>query len=211
MSTGANIRRLREQRGLTQEQLGKMVDVSRSTITQWERGWTTPRMGNVQLLAGALGVSTADIIADELPPSNAIKPTTAKPAYAPLLGRVHAGKAQEPDVLQDAVPVPYEIIKRHPQGYFLQVEGDCMDKVYPEGCYILIDPEQCPSNGSIAVVSIDGADYVMRRLYRGANTLILSPDSHNAEYEDMIFAATTEHTVEFHGTVVWFQASKELE
>lgn len=211
MSTGANIRRLREQRGLTQEQLGKMVDVSRSTITQWERGWTTPRVGNVQLLAGALGVSTADIIADELPPSNAIKPATPKPAYAPLLGRVHAGKAQEPDVLQDAVPVPYEIIKRHPQGYFLQVEGDCMDNVYPEGCYILIDPEQRPSNGSIAVVSIDGADYVMRRLYRGANTLILSPDSHNAEHEDMVFGAATEHTVEFHGTVVWFQSSKELE
>ena len=211
MSTGANIRRLREQRGLTQEQLGKMVDVSRSTITQWERGWTTPRMGNVQLLAGALGVSAADIIADELPPSNAIKPATPKPAYAPLLGRVHAGEAQEPDVLQDAVPVPYEIIKRHPQGYFLQVEGDCMDNVYPEGCYILIDPEQRPSNGSIAVVSIDGADYVMRRLYRGANTLILSPDSHNADHEDMVFAATTEHTVEFHGTVVWFQSSKEME
>lgn len=211
MSTGANIKRLREQHGLTQEQLGKMVDVSRSTITQWERGWTTPRMGNVQLLAGALGVSTADIIVDEFPPSNAIKPTTAKPAYAPLLGRVHAGKAQEPNVLQDAVPVPYEIIKRHPQGYFLQVEGDCMDNVYPEGCYILIDPEQRPSNGSIAVVSIDGADYVMRRLYRGANTLILSPDSHNAEHEDMVFAAATEHTVEFHGTVVWFQSSKELE
>ena len=211
MSTGANIKRLREQRGLTQEELGKMIDVSRSTITQWERGWTTPRMGNVQLLAGALGVSTADIIADELPPSNAIKPATAKPAYAPLLGRVHAGKAQEPDVLQDAVPVPYEIIKRHPQGYFLQVEGDCMDNVYPEGCYILIDPEQCPSNGSIAVVSIDGADYVMRRLYRGANTLILSPDSSNAEHVDMVFAATTEHTVEFHGTVVWFQSSKEME
>ena len=211
MSTGSNIKRLREQHGLTQEQLGKMVDVSRSTITQWERGWTTPRMGNVQLLAGALGVSTADIIADELPPSNAIKPATAKPAYAPLLGRVHAGEAQEPDVLQDAIPVPYEIIKRHPQGYFLQVEGDCMDNVYPEGCYILIDPEQRPSNGSIAVVSIDGADYVMRRLYRGANTLILSPDSHNAEHEDMVFTAADEHTVEFHGTVVWFQSSKEME
>ena len=211
MSTGANIRRLREQRGLTQEQLGKMVDVSRSTITQWERGWTTPRMGNVQLLAGALGVSTADIIADELPPSNAIKPATAKPAYAPLLGRVHAGEAQEPDVLHDAIPVPNEIIKRHPQGYFLQVEGDCMDNVYPDGCYILIDPEKSPSNGSIAVVSIDGADYVMRRLYRGANTLILSPDSHNDEYEDMVFSAATEHTVEFHGTVVWFQSSKEME
>ena len=86
-----------------------------------------------------------------------------------------------------------------------------MDNVYPEGCYILIDPEQRPSNGSIAVVSIDGADYVMRRLYRGANTLILSPDSHNAKHEDIIFSSTAEHTVEFHGTVVWFQSSKELE
>lgn len=211
MSTGANIRRLREQRNLTQDELGNMVGVSRSTITQWERGWTTPRMGNIQILAGIFGVTTADIIADEPSPTNAIKPTTAQPAYAPLLGRVHAGEAQEPDVLQDAIPVPYEIIKHHPQGYFLQVEGDCMDNVYPEGCYILIDPEQRPSNGSIAVVSIDGADYVMRRLYRGANTLILSPDSHNAEYEDIIFSSTAEHTVEFHGTVVWFQSSKELE
>ena len=113
--------------------------------------------------------------------------------------------------MQDAIPVPYEIIKRHPQGYFLQVEGDCMDNVYPEGCYILIDPEQRPSNGSIAVVSIDGADYVMRRLYRGANTLILSPDSHNDEHEDMVFTSADEHTVEFHGTVVWFQSSKEME
>lgn len=211
MSTGANIRRLRKQRKLTQDQLGDMVGVSRSTITQWERGWTTPRMGNVQILAGIFGVTTADIIADDQPPANAVKPTTAKPAYAPLLGRVHAGEAQEPDVLQDEIPVPYEIIKRHPQGYFLQVEGDCMDNVYPEGCYILIDPEQRPSNGSIAVVSIDGADYVMRRLYRGANTLILSPDSHNAEHEDMVFTAADEHTVEFHGTVVWFQSSKEME
>lgn len=211
MSTGANIRRLREQRNLTQDELGNMVGVSRSTITQWERGWTTPRMGNIQILAGIFGVTTADIIADEPSPANAIKPTTATPAYAPLLGRVHAGEAQEPDVLQDAIPVPYEIIKRHPQGYFLQVEGDCMDNVYPDGCYILIDPEQRPSNGSIAVVSIDGADYVMRRLYRGANTLILSPDSHNAEHEDMVFTAADEHTVEFHGTVVWFQSSKEME
>lgn len=211
MSTGANIRRLREQRNLTQDELGNMVGVSRSTITQWERGWTTPRMGNIQILAGIFGVTTADIIADEPSPTNAIKPTTAQPAYAPLLGRVHAGQAQEPDVLQDAIPVPYEIIKHHPQGYFLQVEGDCMDNVYPEGCYILIDPEQRPSNGSIAVVSIDGADYVMRRLYRGANTLILSPDSHNAKHEDIIFSSTAEHTVEFHGTVVWFQSSKELE
>lgn len=217
MGIKENIVELRKREKLTQEEFAKIVGVSRGAVAQWESGFSEPRMGAIQKMADHFGISKSDIIEDGgmfgkfTMVNGAIKPTTAKPAYAPLLGRVHAGKAQEPDVLQDAVPVPYEIIKRHPQGYFLQVEGDCMDKVYPEGCYILIDPEQCPSNGSIAVVSIDGADYVMRRLYRGANTLILSPDSHNADHEDMVFGAATEHTVEFHGTVVWFQSSKEME
>lgn len=86
-----------------------------------------------------------------------------------------------------------------------------MSRVYPEGCHILIDPEQEPQNGSIAVVSIDGADYVMRRLYRGATTLVLSPDSWDDGFEDIVIKDTDEHTVEFHGTVVWFQSSKEME
>lgn len=217
MGIRENIIELRKRKNITQEELAKIAGVTRAAVSQWEGGFSEPRMGSIQNIADHFGISKSDIIEDGgmfgkfTMVNGAIKPTTAKPAYAPLLGRVHAGKAQEPDVLQSAVPVPYEIIKRHPQGYFLQVEGDCMDNVYPEGCYILIDPEQRPSNGSIAVVSIDGADYVMRRLYRGANTLILSPDSSNAEHEDMVFAATTEHTVEFHGTVVWFQSSKEME
>lgn len=206
---------------MTPEGLARIAGVTKATISRWRTGSTEAiRPKTLNRICEALELEPDDILSDQNGlaakehgriPNGAIKPTTPQPAYAPLLGRVHAGEAQEPDVLQDAIPVPYEIIKRHPQGYFLQVEGDCMDNVYPEGCYILIDPEQRPSNGSIAVVSIDGADYVMRRLYRGANTLILSPDSHNAEHEDMVFAAATEHTVEFHGTVVWFQSSKEME
>ena len=206
---------------MTPEGLARIAGVTKATISRWRTGSTEAiRPKTLNRICEALELEPDDIVSDQnglaanehgRVPDGAIKPCASEPAYAPLLGRVHAGKAQEPDVLQDAIPVPYEIIHRHPQGYFLQVEGDCMDNVYPEGCYILIDPEQRPSNGSIAVVSIDGADYVMRRLYRGANTLILSPDSHNAEHEDMVFAATTEHTVEFHGTVVWFQASKEKE
>lgn len=203
------------------EGLARIAGVTTATISRWRTGSTEAiRPKTLNRICEALELEPDDITSDQnglaakehgRVPDGAIKPYASEPAYAPLLGRVHAGEAQEPDVLQDAIPVPYEIIKRHPQGYFLQVEGDCMDNVYPEGCYILIDPEQRPSNGSIAVVSIDGADYVMRRLYRGANTLILSPDSHNAEHEDMVFNAADEHTVEFHGTVVWFQSSKEME
>lgn len=86
-----------------------------------------------------------------------------------------------------------------------------MDKVYPEGCLILVDPEREPSNGSIAAVSIDGHDAVMRRLLRTPSTMVLSPESFNGEHEDIIITADSGHTVQLIGTVVWFQASKEME
>lgn len=212
MSINSNIKQLREGAGLTQEQLAEKVGVARSTVTQWENGWSNPRMGMVRKLAGIFGVSTADIVYEsESIPENAKKPAIPKPAYAPLLGRVHAGDAQEPEILEDKIPVPFEVHERHPNAYFLQVEGNCMSRVYPEGCYILIDPDRSPQNGSVAVVSIDGADYVMRRMYRGASTLVLSPESWDEGYEDIVVTTADERTVEFHGTVVWFQPSEEME
>ena len=114
-------------------------------------------------------------------------------------------------MLDERISLPYEVWERHRDGYFLQVEGNCMSKVYPEGSYILIDPQARPANGSIAVVSIDGADYVMRRLYRGASTLVLSPDSFDEGYTDIVIADPEAHTVEFVGVVVWYQAAEEME
>lgn len=168
-------------------------------------------MGAVEDLATFFGVPKGEIIDDETKRvPGAITPTEPRKACLPLLGKVHAGDAQEPQVLDERISLPYEVWERHRDGYFLQVEGQCMSKIYPEGSYILIDPMQRPVNGSIAVVSIDGADYVMRRLYKGSSVLVLSPDSWEEGYDDIVIAGD-DHTVEFVGSVVWFQASGELE
>lgn len=212
MGLAENIRKFRTDADLTQAKLADLVGVTRATVTQWETGWSQPRMGAVEKLSEVLGVSMSELVDDSnikrVP--GAITPTEPRKAYLPLLGKVHAGDAQEPQVLNERISLPYEVWERHRDGYFLQVEGQCMSKIYPEGSYILIDPTQRPSNGSIAVVSIDGADYVMRRLYKGSSVLVLSPDSWEAGYEDIVIAGD-DHTVEFVGSVVWFQASGELE
>ena len=212
MGLAENIRRFRTDADLTQAKLADLVGVTRATVTQWETGWSQPRMGAVEKLSEVLGVSMSELVDDSnikrVP--GAITPTEPRKAYLPLLGKVHAGDAQEPQVFDERISLPYEVWERHRDGYFLQVEGQCMSKIYPEGSYILIDPMQRPTNGSIAVVSIDGADYVMRRLYKGSSVLVLSPDSWEAGYEDIVIAGD-DHTVEFVGSVVWFQASGELE
>lgn len=212
MAISENIKRLRLQKDWTQEQLAEKVDVTRSTVTQWETGWSQPRMGKVERLAAAFGISVAELVGGSSPlPRGAIVPGESRPAYAPLLGRVHAGDAGEPDILDERVSLPYEVRERHPDAYFLEVEGDCMDKVYPEGCYILVDPGTEPQDGSIAAVAIDGADYVMRRLHRGASSIMLSPESTNPAHEDIVVSSTDGRTVELVGTVVWFQAREEME
>ena len=214
MAIADNIKRLRLKRDWTQEHLADLVGVTRSTVTQWETGWSQPRMGAVEKLAAAFGVSVADMVDDgqrELP-RGAILPRKSKAAYAPLLGRVHAGDPQDPDVVDGPmVELPESIAEAHPRAYFLEVEGDCMDRVYPEGCLILVDPDREPQNGSIAAVSIDGADYVMRRLLRTSNTMVLAPEAFNPEHEDIVITAASGKTVELAGTVVWYQPSREME
>ncbi len=213
MSIGSSIRRIRVARDLTQEEFGKIAGVSAMAVSQWENDRAVPRMGAVQAIADHFGLNKGEIIDDEPTdlPDGAMLPSDARPAYAPLLGRVHAGDACEPDVIDDRIPIPYEVREAHPRGYFLEVEGGCMSRVYPEGCHIYIDPAQQPRNGSVAVVSIDGADYVMRRLYNTGRTVVLSPDSWDDCYEDIVITVGDGRTVEYVGTVVWFQPAEEME
>lgn len=204
---------------ITQEALARIAGVAPSSVNGWRNG-AVPRKNAIEKMCQALEITRDDIMSDEFGlaakehgrvPSGAKLPSEPRPAYAPLLGRVHAGDACEPDVIDDRIPIPYEVRSAHPDGYFLEVEGNCMSRVYPEGCHIYIDPRRQPRNGSVAVVSIDGADYVMRRLYNTGRTIVLSPDSWDDSYEDIVITGEDERTVEYVGTVVWFQPAEEME
>lgn len=223
MGIGSNIRALREKYDLTQDQLAEKLGVTRESVHRWETDKMTVRDRHISKMIELFGIEPEDIkserygLASQLSgcaptmPDGAMLPSDARPAYAPLLGRVHAGDACEPDVIDDRIPIPYEVREAHPCGYFLEVEGGCMSRVYPEGCHIYIDPAQQPRNGSVAVVSIDGADYVMRRLYNTGRTVVLSPDSWDDCYEDIVITVEDGRTVEYVGTVVWFQPAEEME
>lgn len=223
MGIGSNIRALREKYDLTQDQLAEKLGVTRESVHRWETDKMTVRDRHISKMIELFGIEPEDIkserygLASQLSgcapamPDGAMLPSDARPAYAPLLGRVHAGDACEPDVIDDRIPIPYEVREAHPRGYFLEVEGGCMSRVYPEGCHIYIDPAQQPRNGSVAVVSIDGADYVMRRLYNTGRTVVLSPDSWDDCYEDIVITVEDGRTVEYVGTVVWFQPAEEME
>ena len=59
-----NIVKLRKLTGITQQELGKIADVSRSAVSLWEMGDSEPRMGAVQNIADYFGIKKANIIED---------------------------------------------------------------------------------------------------------------------------------------------------
>lgn len=62
MSIGTNIKRYREQAGMTQAELANKMGISDKTISSWEIDRTEPKMGKVEQLARVLGCQKSDII-----------------------------------------------------------------------------------------------------------------------------------------------------
>ncbi|MGJ4802914.1 helix-turn-helix domain-containing protein [Luteimonas sp. SDU82] len=59
---GANIRRLREARGLSQERLAELAHLHRTYVSQLERCVTNISIDRLERLAQALGVPVADLL-----------------------------------------------------------------------------------------------------------------------------------------------------
>ena len=65
---GANIRRARVRRKLTQDDLAQTVHTTRQTISNYETGRSRPDVETLQRLADALGVELTELL-DEAPPA----------------------------------------------------------------------------------------------------------------------------------------------
>lgn len=66
MALGQNILNSRKKNGLSQEQLGEKVNVTRQTISNWEIEETAPNPEQLKLLSKALNVSVDDLIDNDL-------------------------------------------------------------------------------------------------------------------------------------------------
>ena len=63
---GENIRNLRKEDKMSQEQLAEKLDVSRQSVSLWENGQTTPSMDNIIAIANIFGVSTDVLLKDSV-------------------------------------------------------------------------------------------------------------------------------------------------
>lgn len=128
-------------------------------------------------------------------------------AKVPLVGSTHAGRPELPDYPDEfpLVEVPQFLLDRDPRSYGLSVDGDCMDVVCTPGMVAVVQPSVPARSGDVVVATIDGAESIMRRMTVINGDLILSPESHCKEYENIYIASTDERAVHVEH-VAYFQS-----
>lgn len=65
MNLSENLKKLRKEKNLSQEQLAKMLNVSRQAVSKWESGKTYPDIDNLILLRDIFNVTLDDLIVNE--------------------------------------------------------------------------------------------------------------------------------------------------
>lgn len=64
MTIAENIKKIREQYGLTQAELGEIAGVSDKAVSTWENGTAEPRMGAIQKIAEHFNITKGSIVDD---------------------------------------------------------------------------------------------------------------------------------------------------
>ncbi len=161
--TGVMIKRLREDKRLTQLQLAEMLKVSDKAISKWETGRGYPDISLLEPLASALGVSVIELMSgsDVMNTNRAFNMLRTKFYVCPVCGNVLLGtgeavischgiilpplEAEEPDdahqmiteKVEDEyyVTIPHEMSKKHYISFIAAVRdnGCGFIKLYPEG------------------------------------------------------------------------------
>lgn len=205
MNISAAFRRLRAKSGMTQQEIADKVGVTKVSVGQWESGKATPRPAKLQALADLFGVPVSELLGEG--PGN--QPTPSDYVTLPVAVAGHAGEFTdefEPDEVVDVPRTVWESIG-DPDAYIIRVRGHCMDRRLPDQANAVASPRTRPRNGDAVVAEYNG-ELIIRQYFRGAAVLVLSPDSHEDGYEDIVFDDPDTQTVELRGVIKWYQASR---
>lgn len=204
MNIGKVLTELRAGTDYSQQDIADKLGVSRVTVGKWESNRSMPRKGNLEQLSDFYGVTVAELMGDDIEPI----PFSASGTMMPLLGCAHMGEPCDEDSLHEMVEVPSDVAERHPNGFLVHAQGDCMDMIFPHDCVLLVDPDMEPVNGKPVLAETSDYGAVVRNLTRGATHCMLTAASHSGEYPD-IMAGPDDEPITIKGRVVWYMRDRD--
>lgn len=197
------IRRLREQLGLSQDELAKRLGYrSRSTIAKIESGSNDIPQSKIAAFAAALETTPAYLLGLEVSAPASASPVASRINRVPLLGTIAAGT---PLFADEQIEEYIEVNDTIRADFCLRVQGDSMigARIY-DGDIVFIRRQNDVADGEIAAVLVDDSA-TLKRVYKDAHAIRLHAE--NPKYKPMVFTRDNCDTVIILGKAVAFQGT----
>lgn len=213
---GKRIRAKREERGLTQEELGKAVDLNKSTIQRYESGKIEKiKLPVIQAIAQKLQVDPNWIILKTDSPKPAsddsifdrfdnVKPIKLK--RFPMLGEIACGEPIWADEDRESYVMADMDIGAD---FCLTAKGDSMINArINDGDIVFIKEMPIVENGEIAAVIIDN-EATLKRFYYDRKNNFLQLVAENPKYSPLVYRDEQLDTIRVLGKAVYFMSAVE--
>lgn len=177
-----NIRYYMDQKHVTRNEMCSALGVKYTTLTDWVKGKSYPRIDKIELMANYFGISKSDLVEKKQPIS---KYQTYECVKIPILGRVAAGipiDAIENIIGYEDIPAAWA---KYDEYFALKIKGDSMLPDICDGDIVVVRVQPVVDNGQIAIVCINGETATCKRVMRYEKELCLV--SINPAYETMRF------------------------
>lgn len=176
------VKQIRLSKGLDQTEFGDLLEVSQSTVTRWERG-AQPKPDALSKIADLAGISV-----DQLLGVTAKEPQIEgyEVRWVPLIGMAPASSWREA-ISMPMGEVSVRADKAGRKAFAVEIKGDSMDKLLPEGGWAVVDPDQINFyDNRVYLVTNHEHEATVKR-YR-SNPARLEPCSHNPDHETLMIA-----------------------
>ncbi|ABR31326.1 repressor [Thermosipho melanesiensis] len=171
MNIGEKIKFLRLQKGLTQEQLGNIINVGQRTISAYESGKATPSVEVLKSLADYFDVAVDYFLSDK-PGQTEVEFVDIKFKKVPLYSApVSAGNGAFPNdiyVLGEINAINHDV------DFAVKVVGNSMEPIAPDGSVLFVKKQNYAFNGDMIVCTYDGWIYVKWYVKQNDKILLLS-------------------------------------
>lgn len=197
---GDKIRDARKAAGLTQRQLADKINVSNTSVSNWEKNLSRPDPDTIQNLCWALDVQPNYFFAASTLPDN-IMPMP-KMRKIPLVGSIACG---EPILAAENIECEVDIPDKINADFALRCKGDSMinARVF-DGDIVYIRQQDMVDNGDIAAILIDD-EATLKRVQLFDDHIVLNPE--NPMYKPLVYWGEEMNTIRILGKAVAFTSA----
>ncbi len=210
---GANLKKLREDSHLSQEQLADVIGVSKSTIGMYEQGKRMPNTNTIlKDIASYFGVSIDYLVGFQSDSVSLSEEDFSRFGLRsvlrrriPMLGKIACG---EPIMCEEEYETFLDAGDNVDADFCVIAQGDSMINArILDGDVVFVRQQEIVENGEIAVVIVNDNEVTLKRFfyYPELNQVVLQPE--NPAYRPMIYMNEELSHIRVLGKAVAFTSS----